>query len=113
MVGAMPQPPDRIPEREHLLKEPLLTELVAGLDGWSSDGKRLEKTFTLNGWKAAIRFVNGIADAATAADHHPDLHVERYKHVRVVLTTHVSGGISEADVDLANAIDSLVPQAKT
>ena len=94
-----------IPARERVLQEPLLTELVGQLEGWASDGRRLEKTFTLRGWKSAIAFVDRIAEAATAADHHPDIHVEGYKRVRVVLTTHVSGGISQADVDLASAID--------
>jgi 4a-hydroxytetrahydrobiopterin dehydratase len=98
-----------IPARERVLKEPLLTELTSELEGWRSDGTRLEKTFTLKGWKSAIAFVNAVADAAAAADHHPDIHIERYKHVRIVLTTHVSNGISEADVDLANTIDRLVP----
>lgn len=104
-----------IPPHERLLEEPLLTELVSALEGWASDGKRLEKTFTLRGWKSAIGFVNAVADAATEADHHPDIHVEGYKRVRVVLTTHVTGGISQADVDLATTIDRLVeaPKAKT
>lgn len=104
-----------IPPHERLLEEPLLTELVSGLEGWTGDGKRLEKTFTLRGWKSAIAFVNRIADAAAEADHHPDIHVEGYKRVRVVLTTHVSGGISQSDIDLATTIDRLVeaPKAKT
>jgi 4a-hydroxytetrahydrobiopterin dehydratase len=92
---------------EKRLEEPLLTELVSELDGWGSDGTRLEKTFTTKGWKAAIAFVNGIASLADRADHHPDIHVEGYKKVRVALTTHVSKGISRSDVDLARAIDRL------
>ena len=92
---------------EQRLEEPLLTELVSELEGWSSDGTRLEKTYRRKGWKSAIAFVNAIADAAAAADHHPDLHVEGYRKVRAVLTTHASGGISRADVDLAQTIDRL------
>jgi len=92
---------------ERRLEEPLLTELTSELEGWSSDGTRLEKTFTRRGWKDAIAFVNAVADAADAADHHPDVHVERYKRVRIVLTTHAAKGISQADIDLARAIDAL------
>ncbi|MGH6943504.1 MAG: 4a-hydroxytetrahydrobiopterin dehydratase [Geminicoccaceae bacterium] len=101
-----------IPAAERRLEEPLLTELVSELEGWSSDGQRLEKTFVRRGWKSAIAFVNAVAQAATEADHPPDLHVEGYKRVRIVLTTHVSGGISQADVDLANAIDRLAAAEK-
>ncbi len=96
-----------IREDERKVEEPLLTELMADLDGWTSDGERIEKTFTFNGFTGAIAFVNKVADAANAADHHPDIHVEDYKNVRVVLTTHASGGISRSDIDLARTIDGL------
>lgn len=98
---------------ERLLEEPLLTELTSELEGWTSDGKRLERTFVRKGWNDAIAFVNEIAQAATAADHHPDIHIEGYKRVRVVLTTHVSGGISRSDVDLARTVDGLASRART
>ena len=98
-----------IPESETLLPEPLLTELLAGLDGWQRDGGSITKTYVLRGWKSALAFVGRVAEAATTADHHPDIHIERYKTVRIVLTTHVSKGISQADIDLATTIDGFVP----
>jgi len=94
---------------ESRLPEPLLTELVAGLEGWRREDETITRTFALKGFRAAIDFVDRIAEAAHAAKHHPDIHVERYRHVRIVLTTHATGGISQADIDLARAIDALVP----
>ena len=96
-----------IREDERRLEEPLLTELVGELDDWSSDGKKLEKTFVRKGWKDAIALVNAVAGAADRADHHPDVHVEDYKKVRIVLTTHACNGISRSDIDLAKEIDRL------
>lgn len=96
-----------VPESEQRLPEPRLTELLGELDGWQRDGQAITKTFTLRGWKSAVAFVGRVADAATAANHHPDIHIERYKTVRIVLTTHVAKGISQADVDLAKAIDAI------
>jgi len=96
-----------VPESEQLLPEPLLTQRLNELGAWQRDGHAITKTFTLKGWKSAIGFANRVADAATAADHHPDIHIERYKHVRIVLTTHVTKGISQADIDLATAIDMI------
>ena len=90
---------------EKRLEEPLLTELVGELEGWTSDGTRIEKTFVRRGFREAVAFVNAIAEAANAADHHPDIHLTDYKKVRVVLTTHVAHGISRSDIDLARAID--------
>lgn len=95
---------------EKRIEEPLLTELLGELDGWSSDGTRLEKTFATKGWTSALALVNKIAAAADTADHHPDIHVEGYKKVRIVLTTHASKGISRSDVGLARTIDALASQ---
>jgi 4a-hydroxytetrahydrobiopterin dehydratase len=96
-----------VPESEQQLPEPLLTELLGELDGWQRDGQAITKTFTLAGWKSALAFVIKVDDAAVAADHHPDIHIERYKTVRIVLTTHATKGISQADVDLAAKIDRI------
>ena len=52
-----------------------------------------------------MAFVNRVAEAANAANHHPDIHLERYKTVRVVLTTHIAHGLTDADVSLARTID--------
>src|SRR2546422_3081334 len=54
---------------------------------------------------SAPAFSTQVAEAANAANHHPDIHVEGYNKVRVVLTTHATGGISDADVALAKEID--------
>lgn len=94
-----------MPESEQLLPEPLLVEMLRELDGWQREGQAITKTFTLKGWRSALAFASEVADAAAAADHHPDIHIERYKMVRIVLTTHVTKGISRADIDLAKAID--------
>lgn len=96
-----------VPESEQLVPEPLLAELLGALDGWRRDGQSITKTFTLKGWKSAIAFVDRVAEAAIAADHHPDIHIERYKTVRIVLTTHITKGISRADIDLATEIDRI------
>ena len=98
-----------IPESETLLLEPALSQALAGLDGWDRDGPSISKTYALKGWKSALAFVARVGEAATALDHHPDVHLERYKTVRVVSTTHATGGISQADIDLAKAIDAIVP----
>ena len=96
-----------IREGERKIEEPLLTELLGELGGWKNDGVKLEKRFVTKGWKSAIALVTAIAGAADAADHHPNIHVEDYKNVRIVLTTHASGGISRSDIDLAKKIDAL------
>ena len=53
----------------------------------------------------AIAFVNRVADAAEAANHHPDIDI-RYNKVTIALTTHDEGGISDKDVALAERLES-------
>ena len=96
-----------IPESETLLLEPALSRALAGLDGWDRDGPSISKTYVLKGWKSALAFANAVADTAAALDHHPDIHIERYRYVRIVSTTHVTKGLSRADIDLATAIDAI------
>lgn len=79
---------------------------LAGLGGWSRDGDAITKTYTFGAYMDGIAFVNGAAEAAEAADHHPDMAVG-YKRVTVTLSTHSSGGISQKDMDLAAALESL------
>lgn len=96
-----------VPENETRLDETALASLLGSGTGWTRDDNALTKTFTFRGFKGAMAFVNRVSDAANAANHHPDIHLEAYKTVRLVLTTHLTGGISDADLALARALDGL------
>ena len=95
-----------MPENETRLDEAALAQLLA-LGAWQRDGSAITRTFTFKGFKSAMAFANRVGDAAKSANHHPDIHIERYRFVRIVLTTHAAGAISDADVDLACRIDEL------
>ena len=96
-----------VPESETRLDEAALTSLLESGSGWARDGNALTKTFTFKGFKGAVAFANRVAEAANAANHHPDIHLENYKKVRIVLTTHIAHGLTDADVDLAKRIDAV------
>lgn len=98
-----------LPEKETRLDEGALARLLES--GWRRDGESITKTFTFKGFKGAVAFANRVADAANVANHHPDIHIERYKTVRIVLTTHATGRVSDADVELARRIDELETSA--
>jgi 4a-hydroxytetrahydrobiopterin dehydratase len=74
---------------------------------WALEGELLTRTFQFENFVAAIAFVNRVADFAEQAAHHPDIDI-RYNRVRIGLTTHDDGGISEKDVVLAAQLDSSV-----
>lgn len=74
------------------------------LPGWSRRGDVLVKPFTHATFRAAIDFVNRVAQLAEAADHHPDLDI-RYTKVVCTLSTHSAGGITAKDLALAGEIE--------
>jgi 4a-hydroxytetrahydrobiopterin dehydratase len=84
-------------------------EQLRQLDGWnaSSDGKRIHKTWKMKDFVSGMLFLNDVADVAEHEGHHPDLHLEGYRRVRIELTTHAIGGLSENDFILAAKIDGL------
>jgi 4a-hydroxytetrahydrobiopterin dehydratase len=53
--------------------------------------------------------VNGVAELAEGANHHPDIDI-RYDKVKLALVTHDSGGITQNDIEMAAAIDETVPE---
>jgi 4a-hydroxytetrahydrobiopterin dehydratase len=68
--------------------------------GWELEGGALKKTYAFGDFRAAMAFVNRVADAAEAADHHPDIDI-RYNKVSLRLVTHDAGGLTERDTALA------------
>jgi 4a-hydroxytetrahydrobiopterin dehydratase len=80
--------------------------LAEGLPGWGVEKGALTKEFAFPGFRAAITFIDRVAEEAQAARHHPDLW-NRYNRVNVTLSTHDEGGITEKDVALARAIESV------
>jgi 4a-hydroxytetrahydrobiopterin dehydratase len=74
------------------------------LPGWTAANNEIGKTFVFGNFVEAIAFVNRVADLAEAAGHHPDLDI-RYNRVRIALTTHDEGGVSERDTALAGEIE--------
>lgn len=83
-----------------------IEQRLAGGD-WRREGDAIVRDVELSGFKAAMALANHVADAANEANHHPDILVHDYKHVRLTLSTHSAGGITENDFDLAKAIDEL------
>jgi 4a-hydroxytetrahydrobiopterin dehydratase len=81
--------------------------ILPGVSGWMEVDGALEREFTFDGFPAAIGFVNRLAEAAEAADHHPDIAIS-YNRVTVRWTTHSAGGITDRDRELAAQTDALV-----
>ncbi len=89
-----------------LLSQQEIERRLAGSD-WSREGDAIVREWKLGDFAAAIAFVNRVADLAERANHHPDMLVHGWNHVRLTLSTHSQGGLTEADFELAGEIDRL------
>lgn len=76
------------------------------LDGWSHEGDAIVKEFDHGDFKGSVDFVNRITPEAEEMNHHPDLEIS-WATVKVTLTTHSDGGLTEGDFELARKIDAL------
>ena len=77
------------------------------MDGWTSpDGKKIVREFMFKDFKEAMAFVNKVAAVAESENHHPDIYIF-YNRVRLELSTHETGGLSENDFTLAKKINEL------
>ena len=88
------------------LKPEKLAAALGTLSGWEQHGPAITKTWKFKTYLAGIDFVNEIAKAAEALDHHPDLHVG-WRKVQATLSTHVSNGLTEFDIELARQMDKI------
>jgi len=82
------------------LDEAAVEKSLEELPGWELDGGKLYREFQFDDFNAAFGFMSRVALAAEAADHHPEW-FNVYNRVRVHLTTHDAGGITEKDLALA------------
>ena len=85
-----------------------LAAALADLPEWTRDGVFLRRSVKAAGFTAAADLVRAVADAANAADHHPDVHITGYRNVAFELTTHAAGAITRRDIELAAEIDRLI-----
>jgi 4a-hydroxytetrahydrobiopterin dehydratase len=92
---------------------PVTAEQIAsteGLGDWRVILKTIQADFAAPTFPAAAALVVAIADAAERLVHHPDLQIRYPGRVRVTLSTHATGGLSNLDVELAQEISRLAAE---
>ena len=82
--------------------------LAGTLPGWSpvSGREAIERSYRFRDFSEAWGFMNRVALLAESQSHHPDWS-NVYNRVRIELSTHDAGGLTENDVKLAHAINAL------
>jgi 4a-hydroxytetrahydrobiopterin dehydratase len=83
-----------------------IEQRLAGAERWRrGEGSSIVRDLKLADFGAAIAFVDRVAEVAETANHHPDILVHGWNKVRLTLSTHSEGGLTDADFALAGEID--------
>ena len=88
------------------LSEAEIASELQKLPGWSYVDGQITRTFNFDTFLAGIDFVGNVAQAAEAADHHPDIDI-RYSAIKIAVSSHDVGGITDRDFALASELSKL------
>ena len=89
-----------------LIKADQLKTRLKKIPEWELEKKHIERTFEFDDFTESIDFVNAVAEVSEDEEHHPDIDI-RYNKVRLILSTHSKGGLTDLDFALAERIDTL------
>lgn len=75
--------------------------------GWSLDkgGKSISLEMRTKDFLEAVDVITALAPIAEKLEHHPDLHLEKWNHLRITTWSHDVGGLTERDVALATKVN--------
>jgi 4a-hydroxytetrahydrobiopterin dehydratase len=91
-----------------LLTEEQIEERLKDAGEWRrGEDRSIVRDSSFADFAAAIAFVNRVAELAEAANHHPDILLHGWNKVRLTLSTHSAGGLTDADFAIAGQIDDL------
>jgi 4a-hydroxytetrahydrobiopterin dehydratase len=74
---------------------------------WEREGDEIVREWRFDDFGEAIAFVNSVAELAEEANHHPDIFIHGWNKVKLSLTNHSAGGLTEMDFDMAARFDRL------
>ncbi len=92
------------------LSEPEVLERLPNAKGWERHGDMLVRSWQFPSFRRALEFVTQVGAVAEKSDHHPDI-VLSYRTVRLEVSTHAEGGLTENDFAFTDEINAL-PDAR-
>ncbi|MGI0149101.1 MAG: 4a-hydroxytetrahydrobiopterin dehydratase [Thermoplasmata archaeon] len=92
--------------RRTLLSEEEIAARLREIPQWKREGKSITQTWKFREFPEALAFINKVGASAESMNHHPDIY-NSWATVRLTLTTHDRGGLTNLDFDLAKQIDAL------
>lgn len=92
-----------------LLTENTIMENLKSLsESWKYDNNQLELNTVLKDFAENLRVVNKIGEYAEEMDHHPDILIHGWNKLKIMISTHSEGGVTEKDFILAGKIEEVL-----
>ncbi len=91
------------------LTEQQVQDNLRQVPGWSVENGKLARDVKVKNFKEALALVNRLGDLAEQENHHPDICIHSWNHVRLELYTHTVQGLSENDFIMAAKFNQLLP----
>lgn len=88
------------------LSEPEILERLPHAKGWERLGDMLVRSWQFASFRRALEFVTQIGAVAETADHYPDI-ILSYRTVRVEVSTHADGGLTDRDFQIVTQLNTL------
>jgi 4a-hydroxytetrahydrobiopterin dehydratase len=79
----------------------------AEMSEWQQEGEAIVREWKFKDFAEALGFVNRVGALAEEAGHHPDILLHGWNKVRLTLSTHSEGRVTDADRALARKIDEM------
>lgn len=95
----MPRPQKLSPEA--------IKDALTQRSAWKQNGNAIEREFKAANFASALGFASAVGVLAETADHHPDILLHSWNKIKITLSTHDQGGLTELDFALAAKIDGL------
>lgn len=87
--------------------EKMIQEKLNNFVGWKYRDKQISKEYQLKDFQSALNFVNKVGAEAEEMNHHPDILMHSWNKVKISVSTHSEGGITEKDFSLAKKIEEI------
>ena len=92
----------------NVLNKKEIEEKLNTITGWEFKNGQIGKEFELKDFKSALQFVNSVGAEAEEMDHHPDIFIHSWNKVKITISTHSAGGVTENDFKLAKKIEKIL-----
>jgi 4a-hydroxytetrahydrobiopterin dehydratase len=97
-----------MPDPSEILSPDAVAQELEG-SAWRVEDGMLVRDTEHKGFRAAVAFVNQVAEVADRLNHHPDIFLHDYKVVTLRTVSHDVGGLTERDLRLAREVDAVAP----